>query len=294
MTRSLASLVLAAVLSATCLSGVAHAAESASPAKMTQTSPFFPLDNAVGRGEWSAEKQATFLQQLGFDGISYNYTNAADIARCRAELEKRNLKFFGLYFAVRLGQPEPLPADFLESVRALSGSGCALWVIFPSPITAGNYDEDLVKHLRALSALGQEHGLPVVIYPHAGFYIATAEQALRFVDQLPELPIGMTVNLSHELHAGNGHRLKEIIERAGPKMTMMTINGASDIPGKGWNNFIKPLDEGDYDVQGLLRFARNRGFTGPVGLQAYNVKLPPEENLQRAITTWKRWAAQRP
>lgn len=292
--RSLVSNHLSFILIFMWLSGITHAAQASSPATTTLGNPFFPLDNAVGRGEWSAEKQASTLQQLGFDGISYNYTNAVDIAHCRAELEKRNLKFYGLYFAVRLGQPEPLPADFLESVRALSGSGCALWVIFPSPTTPGNYDEDVVTHLRALSTIGRDHHLPVVIYPHAGFYIATAEQALRFADKVSELPIGLTVNLSHELHAGNGHRLKEVIERVGPKMSMMTVNGASDIPGKGWNNFIKPLDEGDYDVQGLLRFARNRGFNGPVGLQAYNVKLPPEENLQRAITTWKRWAAQRP
>ena len=37
--------------------------------------PFFAFDNGVGRGKWAPEKQAATLKALGYDGISYNYTN---------------------------------------------------------------------------------------------------------------------------------------------------------------------------------------------------------------------------
>jgi hypothetical protein len=35
---------------------------------------FFVFDNGVGRGMWTPEEQAAILKQLGYDGISYNYT----------------------------------------------------------------------------------------------------------------------------------------------------------------------------------------------------------------------------
>jgi len=36
---------------------------------------FFVFDNGVGRGKWTPEEQAKTLKELGYDGISYNYTN---------------------------------------------------------------------------------------------------------------------------------------------------------------------------------------------------------------------------
>jgi sugar phosphate isomerase/epimerase len=68
---------------------------------------------------------------------------------------------------------------------------------------------------------------------------------------------------------------------------MVTINGATDRPG--WSNYIKTLDEGDYDVGGVLRTLRAVGYQGPVGLQCYNLKGALEENLEKSMKAWKEY-----
>ena len=49
---------------------------------------FFVFDNGVGRGAWSPEQQAKTLKELGYDGISYSYTNAKDLAAWQAAFKK--------------------------------------------------------------------------------------------------------------------------------------------------------------------------------------------------------------
>ena len=41
---------------------------------------FFVFDNGVGRGSWTPTQQAQTLKELGYDGISYNYTTPEDLA----------------------------------------------------------------------------------------------------------------------------------------------------------------------------------------------------------------------
>ena len=50
---------------------------------------------------------------------------------------------------------------------------------------------------------------------------------------------------------------------------------------------IQPLDRGDFEQVAFLRQLRSLGFDGPVGLQCYNVTVPPEENLSRSMVAWK-------
>jgi len=47
---------------------------------------------------------------------------------------------------------------------------------------------------------------------------------------------------------------------------------------------IRPLGEGNYDVAGFLKVLRQIGYAGPIGLQCYNLKGNPAENLKRSIT----------
>jgi sugar phosphate isomerase/epimerase len=129
-------------------------------------------------------------------------------------------------------------------------------------------------------------GLRVVVYPHFGFYVATAEQAFALVTKAERANVGVTVNLSHELAAGHGARLPAIIRRVAPLLEMVSLNGASDRPGPGWNNYIKVLATGDYDVQALLRVLQEVNYTGPVGLQCYNVQGEPKANLETAHRAW--------
>jgi sugar phosphate isomerase/epimerase len=70
---------------------------------------------------------------------------------------------------------------------------------------------------------------------------------------------------------------------------MVSINGADE--EGDWDRLIQPLDRGSYDVRGFVEAVRKLGFTGPFGLQCYNVPGDREENLRRSMQAWKSFSA---
>ena len=55
-----------------------------------------------------------------------------------------------------------------------------------------------------------------------------------------------------------------------------------------WGRLIVPLDEGNFSVPGLLAELEKIGDTGPICRQAFGVKIPVPENLERPIRLWRR------
>jgi len=96
LSRVLLSLSLLAVPGASPASGAQEKTAAASVPE------FFPLDNGVGRGAWTPTQQATCVQELGFDGIGYNYTKPEDLAAWLKALSPRGLKLYSLYFGITL------------------------------------------------------------------------------------------------------------------------------------------------------------------------------------------------
>jgi sugar phosphate isomerase/epimerase len=250
----------------------------------------FAMDNGVGRGSWTPERQASTLRDIGFDGISYNYTTPADLKAWIAELAKRNLKLFGICFAVRLDGDNPFPAGVEEAVNLLRGTGAVLWVNIPSPESPGDYEAIALKRVQETADLAATMRLRVVLYPHRNQYVETAEHAFALVARSGRANVGVTVNLCHELGAGNGVRLPEIIRRVAPSLAMVSINGAAAKLGQGWDNqnYIKLLGTGDYDVAAILRTLAEVKYFGPIGVQYYALKGDPRENLEASMRAWRR------
>lgn len=248
----------------------------------------FAMDNGVGRGTWSPARQASTLRTLGFSGISYNYTNPADLKGWLAETGAAGRRIYGLYFPVTLQAAKPFPPGIEEAVEALRGSGAVLWLTVQAPNRPGELDAEAIRAVQAAADLAAGAGLRVVLYPHKGFYLATAEQAFAWVLKTGRANVGLTVNLAHELAAGNGARLPEIIRHVAPCLQLVTLNGATDRPAADWSNYIKLLGEGDYDVPALLQTLTEVNYRGPIGIQFYNIKGDPEENLRTTMRAWTR------
>lgn len=98
--------------------------------------------------------------------------------------------------------------------------------------------------------------------------------------------VGLTFNLAHELAAGHAGRLDSIIKAIAPHLLLVSLNGAD--PSGGWEQVIRPLDEGSLDVAAVLRHLDAAGYRGPIGLQCYNIKGEPETLLQRSIAAWRK------
>jgi sugar phosphate isomerase/epimerase/type 1 glutamine amidotransferase len=240
--------------------------------------PFFAFDNGLGRK--SPAEQAALLKELGYDGIGY--TGTGDFAVRKKAFDEQGLKIFNLYVHSFVDNPDAYEAGLKEAIPSLTGSGVDLWLTLRGKAPD---DTAAVRVVREIADQAAAAGLRVALYPHKDFFVETAEQALRIVKQVDRPNVGLTLNLCHELAAGNADRLHEIVKACSPHLFYVSINGA-DRSG-GWPELIRPLDEGKFDVPGLLKSLGAAGYKGPVGLQCFQVPGAPEEHLQRSITKWK-------
>jgi sugar phosphate isomerase/epimerase len=247
--------------------------------------PFFAFDNGVGRGKWPPEKQAATLKALGYDGISYNYTNNQDLEAWIRIYREAALKIFALYIhTFPEKKEEPWSPALREAVSLLKGSETVLWITFREAQVKGDYDESCAKIARELGDLAQAAGLRVVIYPHTGFYVATALDSLRIAKKAAHPAVRASYNLCHEFLTGNGAKALETLRAVAPDVGLVSINGVDPADKK---RYILPLGQGAFDTAALLAELKRLGYRGPVGHQFYSIPGDIETNLKDAMAAWR-------
>lgn len=248
---------------------------------------FFVFDNGVGRGSWTPEQQAKTLKNLGFDGISYNYTKPADLAAWQKAFKEQGLKIYGLYIYTYLDRTNHFDPAFKDAIKLLKGTETIVWMTIMKPKEKGDHDAEAVRNVREMADLAAEEGVRVALYGHAGLYVETGADSVRIVKLADRPNVGATINLCHEFLSKKGDALDATIKVAAPISILASVNGV-DVANK---SFITRLDQGDFDVAAYLKKLFAAGYKGPVGLQCYSVKGDITENLKADIAAWKRIAA---
>lgn len=269
------------------------AAEPEASPKLELTNPFFAFDNGTGRGQLACEQQAEMLQQLGYDGIGY--TGTGKIPEMLAALDARGLKMFSTYIGANVDPDQP-PYDpgLPEAIKQFKGHGTAIWLFIRGGQSSANTsDERAVAIVREIADMAAKSELPVVLYPHVGFYVARTEDALRIVEKVDRPNVGVAFNLCHFLKLDDEENLQPLLKRAMPHLRLVSINGADggQTNAMGWDRLIQTLDRGDFDVYGVLKTLRQLGYEGPIGLQCYAIKGDIRENLARSIGAWRKFEA---
>lgn len=262
--------------------------QSALTAEARNSWPFFAFDNGVGRGVWPPTVQAATVKELGYDGIHYNYTNPADFRKKIDACKAAGVPIRAVYVYTFVDQPDkPYDPGVREVIRMLKGADTMIWMTLRNG-QKGRQDDQACTIVRDIAGQAAAAGLKVSIYPHAGFYVATAEEAVRVAKAVNLPNVGVTVNLCHELFAGNAERLPEVVKTAAPWLNLVSINGAAPVPGKGpkaWDTL--PLGSGSFDVDAFLRLLKQAGYQGPIGHQFYGVTGDDRDKLDRAIRAWR-------
>ncbi len=248
---------------------------------------FFAFDNGVGREQrWSPARQAMVLRELGYSGIGYSGVD--DFEERAAAFAAAGLRIYSVYVGLQLdGSPDD-GAAIRAALPLLGAAKSDVWLTLRG---RGVDDAAAARAVRDLADDAAKHGVRIVLYPHKGFLVATAEEGLRIVRQVGRPNVGVTFNLAHEIAAGNAARLDAVIETCGEHLFLVSINGAD--PEGGWERVIRPLDEGTVDVRGLVQRLAQRGYAGPVGLQCYAIKGDPETLLRRSMAVWRTWSTAR-
>lgn len=277
MTRHVRAALLTTLLSAFAL--VATAAPAANL--------FFAFDNGVGReARWSPVQQAQTLARIGYDGIGY--TGVEDLAARHAAFDAVGLRIVSVYVPCFVDRTETYSPALLAALPRLAASNTIIWLTVQGRAAD---DTRAVRIINEIAEAAAQHGVRVALYPHKGFFVATAEDALRLVNQSDRTNLGVSFNLAHELAAGNADRIEAILRMCGGKLMLVSVNGA-DHTGD-WSQLIRPLDEGDFDVRRVLGTLDALGYRGPIGLQCYAIKGDPETLLRRSIAAWKSLTARR-
>jgi len=174
----------------------------------------------------------------------------------------------------------------VRAIRRLKGTDVDLWLTVQGK---AEDDTNAVQAVSEIADLAANSGLKVALYPHTGFFVADIDDALRITQQVKRANLGVTFNLCHELQAGNESRFEELLERAAPHLSLVSINGA-DHEG-GWDKLIRPLGDGEFDVYSLLKKLHSIGYDQPIGLQCFAVKGDQIANLKKSMAQWNAYRA---
>ncbi len=250
----------------------------------TGTVPFRPGLFAFQNGVKfrTVEERVKVLKELGYDGIGS--ARPGDLAKRWKLYEAAGLKIHSIYVGATL-QPDgfKLQDGLEEAIRQLEGRD----TVVEFTLRGHRSDEQAVAATRRVADLAAKSGLKVVLYPHAGFHVATLGDAVRIARLSQRKNVGAMFNLCHFLMVEPKSDLRKTLEAARPYLWRASTCGAE--PGtKSWKTLIQPLDVGSFDQVKLLAALRDLGFRGPMGLQCYAIPGVARVNLKRSAEAWRR------
>jgi sugar phosphate isomerase/epimerase len=250
--------------------------------------PFFAMDTAIGSPDL-----IPVAADLGFAGVGWRPEPAERLTAILKQVRERNLSLFAIYTGATLENGVlRWPRLVEEDLPVLAGSNAVIWLTVgaqgfaPSDATP---DAEVVEGLRKMAERAAGHGVRIALYPHKGSWVERIQDATRLAKKVDHPALGVTFNLCHCLMLGDEDKIPELLGDAGKHLFLVTVNGADrNAPHTSWKRLIRPLDEGDFDLAGLLNLLSEKGYQGPVGLQGFGISCPPAENLSRSMGVWRR------
>ena len=246
--------------------------------------PFVAMHTGTGNAPFA--EQAALVHSFGYAGIAGSVT---DIGALRQACEAHRTDAFSAYAVLDLSSDRIDTQEIRAAMAALAGGPGTIWLALQHRgLTARDPkgDEVAATALSPLLAVSKLTGVAIALYPHHGFWLETAEDALRLCERISDPALGVCFNLCHFLRCTPNGDADAILRRCGTRLMAVTVNGAS-VKGTDWTELIQPLDRGDYDHKALLRTLDAIGYRGPVGLQAFGIALPPREHLSRSMAAWR-------
>ncbi len=251
--------------------------------------PFVAMHTGTGPG--APADQARLTLELGFDGIAWGSDRVGEV---RAAAEAAGGDLWSAYHVLDLADPEGSGVEQLRAaMTAMTGGPGMVWLglrsSFPRDFEWPTDREErgvALGLLADLAALAESTGVELALYPHAGFWMETDEEALALAEELDSPQVGVCFNLCHFLRVQDATDPAAALRGAGERLFAVTVNGA-DVDGESWAKLIQPLGAGDHDLGGLLRLLDEVGFEGPVGLQAYGIGLPAPVHLRASMAAWQ-------
>ena len=255
---------------------------------------FFPYVPSISDTEKrSLDEQATLYRELGYDGLgelaqelgfpNFGHPKGVTIAQRVASLEKQGLRLMLATGQIRLGAEQPIDlAKVKEVMPALAEHKTTLGVVLTGNRVA-DLDAKAVAVLNQLADIAEPHEVQIAIYPHAGDYTETVEEAARVAAKVnrPQ-QVGVIFNLYHWMLVDRDRDLKTALTQARPWLKVVNIHGSSKAKAQ-----ILPLDQGDFDLSHVIAILDEIDYRGPVGLFCYSIGGDARGHLAASMSKWK-------
>jgi sugar phosphate isomerase/epimerase len=225
--------------------------------------------------------QVKAVQSIGYSGLVLNVNSPRQLEklkRYQAAIGDGPFKVTVGLFTVDFSRDlATLNAHLDNVIQGLKRSNAPLWLI-PRDRKHVMKREQIVAFVRSAAERTKAAGIELVLYPHYGDIMETAEEMIPFLEEVQNGNVFLSLHLCHELRAGNGDRLDEIAAKIKPWLRLPSINGADidvvneDNEAVGWERAIQPLTLGDYDSSKLLKALKSIGYKGPVVLHTFGLQ----------------------
>lgn len=231
------------------------------------------------------------VRSLGFDGLVTRCSIASDIPKLtRYANHVASLRGFRMLAYVNYDFNHPdSPTVWRDALPILAALHAPLWVIVKNVPSTGEVDDLLLRMAQGSAAFG----VPMVIYPHWNTNIETADEAAIRIAQVGHPNIYNSLHTCHEIRGGNQYHMKTVVTTHGQNTRLVTIAGAdsnaySGPPPHTWDDAIRPLDRGGFDITPFLRALRNARYQGPVILHTWGLANDPG-HLARSINEYAKY-----
>ena len=261
--------------------------------------PLF-IYNFGGLDKYSIEEQVNMLHGYGYAGMAVDIADAAkqkQFDQYQAAAKKvHGFKIFAAFYAFKYEVKTGISRDWIGVVDRLAGTGTDLWLITGKP-QDGLTPELLEKEMRELVDYAASKSLRVTLYPHSKNMIATAEEALVYVEKINRTNFDLAVHTCHEIRAGNADRIEEVLEKVKHHLGYVTIAGADNTPnqtnGSEWEySTLKPLYRGNFDLTRVLKKLRSLDYHGAIGFINHRISEAPDTYLPLSKSTYDKWIEQ--
>ena len=246
---------------------------------------------------YSPKEQIETLHSFDYKGITFPIANSNDIIEIDEYISNANLieefHIYSVFFRYNFDNSEEFKENWKQVIDKIEGEKIDLWFVFGR--NKSNVNEQFVESkLREVVSYATEKGVTVVLYPHSNCYFDHAEQALPMVKKISSPNLMLAVHSCHEMRAGNGDRLDEVVLNVKDYLGAVTIAGANKVvdtstPRTIDQSTIQPLEDGEFDFAPFLRALNTISYKGPVGFINFKIEKEPSDYLPKSLKVWKKW-----